>query len=415
MTARIMRASRCCLLAAGLPIVASCAKPAAPPSVAVGDLDRTPLRTIAVALDAGIQGRVRADRIMAATLLVLRSRGYRPVVLPAGSRTFDAARAANADGLLAIVTELSWEEVAMYRGSPRYLARVDVPHADVSATLYRVHDGAPLIRGAFSKASIDVPPRESSQSLFIVRSDGHIDDEWTLLTRGLRTSLGALRPRESCTDDAIRRVRVVVAADEEHRLDDVWALRASEAIATASRMLCDEFGIALSVVGTSEWISSNTQTSVESHSQSMWRQTNVDSTDIVIGLTGQRVFAGSDGEVAVAASEPFGRAVLILPALVDEVSGELSHAVTGALIAQEVARLFGVPRTVAPTSQVIGERAVEWAERDRRAANVVALTRSRSFRPSAIGLLPLDSLTAAYAPYGTAARPYLDALDPPAR
>ena len=232
MTVRNALASRRWRLAAGLLLVASCAKPPPPPSAVVGDFESASLRTIAVALDAGDQGRIRADRIMGATQLILRSRGYRPIVLPAGSRTFDAAHAAGADGLLALVTALSWKEVSMYRGSPRYLARVDVPHADVTATLYRVRDHEPLIRGAFSQSSIDVPSRETSRDLVIIRSDAHIDDEWTLLTRGLRVTLGALRPRGSCVGDGIRRVRVVIAADEEYRSDDVWRSRAAEAVSS---------------------------------------------------------------------------------------------------------------------------------------------------------------------------------------
>lgn len=236
-----------------------------------------------------------------------------------------------------------------------------------------------------------------------------LEDEWTIVLRGLSATLKALpsRPTGASLAEAgrVRQLTITLAVDEDYRRRKGWEKRATDCVDGASRILEVEFGIGLAIAATQEWVSADQPRTLGHHLSSMLRQVSVGSGDIIVGLTGQAPLEpDSSGTVPYGVSEAFGRSVLVrqsetvtdLPAVVE--------VIESVVIAREVAHLFGALRADGPTGgDLLGF--------DDRTRHIVALTRNRSFDEGEPLDVNADSLMAIYRTAGSAGAAMLSILE----
>jgi len=107
---------------------------------------RPAIRTVAIAVDAGDQGRVPAAHVMSALRMVLLFHGYRPVLLPTLADPLAGARGYGADALLRVGLALRWRSVAVRRGRPSYVDVEDIPDVRVTTRLIDLATGRTVLR-----------------------------------------------------------------------------------------------------------------------------------------------------------------------------------------------------------------------------------------------------------------------------
>jgi len=356
------------------------------------------IRTIAVVIDAGDQSRVPAEQVMNTLRLMLLQRGYRPVLLPSLAAPSQAAMVAGADALLSVVLTFQWQTVMQTRGRPLYDHTVDLARISIAATMRRTSDGRVLLNGKFVQGGIDLMTGKLPEV---------IEDEWSTVVRGLSATLSALPPGLAFAPGGarVRHLSVTLAPDEDYRRARGWERQASDRITGASHILEVEFGLRLELKDTQSWVSADQPHTLAEHLASMRRQVPGDSTDIVLGMTGQAAFKpDSSRVVGYGVSEPFGRTVLVRQSGPTTDIPLLADILESATIAREVAHLFGALGPDDPRSgDVLGF--------DDRTRRILVLTRERSFDAGELRNVNTDSLRQIYRTAGSEGAAMLTILE----